>query len=154
MKLTDCCLPLIQQSKLADTAETLLRARYTAFTQGEVDFILSTHHSRTLKDTSREEVEEWSKGSEWLGLKIVQIDAGQKKDEKGTILFSAKYSAEGKTHEHWEKSFFEKEKGQWKFLDAQGIQIGTLRRTEPKIGRNAPCSCGSGKKYKKCCSAA
>lgn len=26
-------------------------------------------------------------------------------------------------------------------------------RTEPKIGRNAPCPCGSGKKYKKCCGA-
>jgi len=25
------------------------------------------------------------------------------------------------------------------------------RRTEPKIGRNDPCPCGSGKKYKKCC---
>ena len=24
-------------------------------------------------------------------------------------------------------------------------------RTEPKIGRNEPCACGSGKKYKKCC---
>lgn len=24
-------------------------------------------------------------------------------------------------------------------------------RTGPKIGRNDPCSCGSGKKYKKCC---
>ncbi len=26
-----------------------------------------------------------------------------------------------------------------------------LRRTEPRVGRNAPCPCGSGKKYKKCC---
>jgi len=26
-------------------------------------------------------------------------------------------------------------------------------RTEPKVGRNAPCPCGSGKKYKKCCGA-
>jgi len=24
-------------------------------------------------------------------------------------------------------------------------------KTEPKIGRNDPCPCGSGKKYKKCC---
>lgn len=24
-------------------------------------------------------------------------------------------------------------------------------RVQPKIGRNAPCPCGSGKKYKKCC---
>jgi len=27
-------------------------------------------------------------------------------------------------------------------------------RTEPKIGRNEPCTCGSGKKYKKCCALA
>jgi preprotein translocase subunit SecA len=27
----------------------------------------------------------------------------------------------------------------------------TVRRTAPKVGRNDPCPCGSGKKYKKCC---
>ena len=27
----------------------------------------------------------------------------------------------------------------------------TIRREKPKIGRNEPCHCGSGKKYKKCC---
>lgn len=27
----------------------------------------------------------------------------------------------------------------------------TIRREEPKTGRNQPCPCGSGKKYKKCC---
>ena len=26
-----------------------------------------------------------------------------------------------------------------------------VRRSEPKVGRNDPCPCGSGKKYKKCC---
>lgn len=26
-----------------------------------------------------------------------------------------------------------------------------IRRTEPSVGRNDPCPCGSGKKYKKCC---
>ena len=31
------------------------------------------------------------------------------------------------------------------------IKIETVRREEPKVGRNDPCSCGSGKKYKKCC---
>ena len=28
---------------------------------------------------------------------------------------------------------------------------GALVRTEPKVGRNVPCPCGSGKKHKKCC---
>ncbi len=30
-------------------------------------------------------------------------------------------------------------------------QSQTVRHTGPKIGRNDPCPCGSGKKYKKCC---
>ncbi len=30
----------------------------------------------------------------------------------------------------------------------------TVRRSQPKVGRNDPCPCGSGKKYKKCCGAA
>jgi uncharacterized protein len=29
-----------------------------------------------------------------------------------------------------------------------------LRRNAPKVGRNDPCPCGSGKKYKKCCGGA
>ncbi|OGR94082.1 MAG: hypothetical protein A2016_04860 [Elusimicrobia bacterium GWF2_62_30] len=33
------------------------------------------------------------------------------------------------------------------------VKVETVRREEPKIGRNDPCSCGSGKKYKKCCGA-
>ena len=39
----------------------------------------------------------------------------------------------------------------------QARQAGPLERTKPitrgvpKVGRNDPCPCGSGKKYKKCC---
>jgi hypothetical protein len=30
-------------------------------------------------------------------------------------------------------------------------KVETFRRVEPRVGRNDPCPCGSGKKYKKCC---
>jgi hypothetical protein len=33
----------------------------------------------------------------------------------------------------------------------QGATAGTMRRAVPRIGRNEPCHCGSGKKYKNCC---
>jgi hypothetical protein len=36
-------------------------------------------------------------------------------------------------------------------LQEEKVIETTLRRTGPKVGRNAPCPCGSGKKYKKCC---
>ena len=31
------------------------------------------------------------------------------------------------------------------------VAVKTVARTTPKVGRNEPCPCGSGKKYKKCC---
>jgi hypothetical protein len=31
------------------------------------------------------------------------------------------------------------------------VKPRTYHREQPKIGRNEPCPCGSGKKYKKCC---
>lgn len=67
------------------------------------------------------------------------------------MIFCAQYKADGKTHDHWEQSFFEKEGGEWRFLDAKGVQVGTYRRQSPKVGRNDPCPCGSGQKFKKCC---
>jgi len=35
----------------------------------------------------------------------------------------------------------------------EGAGPVTIRRSEKKVGRNDPCPCGSGKKYKKCCGA-
>lgn len=161
-KLEACCLPIIQGKRKAATAEQLLRARYTAFTRADVDFVLHSHHPDTAAEVKRDEIADWAKGSEWIGLQILQQEAGQEKDEQGTIIFRALYrdktkatpdSEPPKSEEHWEQSYFKKDRGDWKFLDARGIQTGPYRRTEPKIGRNDPCTCGSGKKYKKCCAA-
>ena len=33
----------------------------------------------------------------------------------------------------------------------EGAKPVTIRREAPKVGRNDPCPCGSGKKYKQCC---
>jgi SEC-C motif domain protein len=151
---SDCCSPVLQGRKQPGTAEELLRARYTAFTQGNVDFIIQSHHGRTREEINRQEVEEWSKGSEWLGLRIYEKEAGQAGDTQGTVTFCAQYrTRDGKSHDHWEQALFEKEDGQWRFLDARGVKLAPFKRNEPKVGRNDPCSCGSGKKSKKCCGA-
>ena len=47
----------------------------------------------------------------------------------------------------WDKIFDEESK---KRLFREQKQSGTVRKAK-KIGRNDPCPCGSGKKYKKCC---
>jgi len=38
-------------------------------------------------------------------------------------------------------------------LDIQNSKGETFRHSSPKVGRNEPCPCGSGKKYKRCCGA-
>jgi uncharacterized protein len=39
------------------------------------------------------------------------------------------------------------------WLPQRKSAVSTIERSEPKIGRNDPCPCGSGKKFKKCCGA-
>jgi uncharacterized protein YecA (UPF0149 family) len=52
------------------------------------------------------------------------------------------------TLEQWDK-IFDKEKQKELYKTEKSSR--TVVRNAPKIGRNDPCPCGSGKKYKKCC---
>ena len=157
LPLTGCCLPYIEGKKTAPTAEALLRSRYCSFvlaTDQSINYILETHHSKTRHEVNRDEIEKWAKDSKWLGLKILNVEAGSEKDSQGLITFQAQYESDGQMNNHSERSLFEKENGSWKFLDAQSLAPqAPIRRTEPKLGRNDPCACGSGKKFKKCCAA-
>lgn len=65
------------------------------------------------------------------------------------VNFEARYEdKEGTAVNHRERALFEREDGEWRFVTGGGIPVTSL-----KIGRNEPCTCGSGKKYKKCCGA-
>jgi len=37
------------------------------------------------------------------------------------------------------------------FWRTMRIPAETVRRESPKVGRNEPCPCGSGRKFKQCC---
>jgi SEC-C motif-containing protein len=47
-------------------------------------------------------------------------------------------------------SHFEKRDGNWIYIDGDIVPPKPIKK-DKKIGRNEPCPCGSGKKYKKCC---
>ncbi len=144
------CLPIIKGKKKAKTAEDLMRARYSAYALGEVDFILASHTPEAAKDVDRESTAMWSKQSEWLSLEVISTEGGGEKDEKGTVEFLAKYKVKNVAVEHRERAHFEKRNGKWLFADGEQIAGPPVKREEPKVGRNDPCPCGSGKKYKKC----
>ncbi len=146
----DCCEPFIKGAKKAPTAEALMRSRYTAFAVGELDHVERTHHASTRKELDMEGVKSWALNSEWLGLEILGTENGKEKDSTGKVEFKCKFIFNEAPQTHHELSTFEKVDGEWFFVDGV-MRNATVRRTEPKIGRNDPCSCGSGKKAKKCC---
>ena len=50
-------------------------------------------------------------------------------------------------------ALFGREEGRWVYAGQMDPKGKTVRYEQPKPGRNDPCPCGSGKKYKKCCGA-
>ncbi len=138
-----CCKAFIVDGKNAPTPEATMRARYTAFSLGELGYIEKTHHPETRHQFDKEEVRRWSTESKWLGLQIVAA-------EKEMVEFVAQYEFNNVKHDHHERSEFRKLNDVWYFYDGQIVQ-GTYVRQTPKVGRNDNCPCGSGKKFKKCC---
>ena len=141
---------ILSGKEKAKTAEELMRARYRAFEVGDIDFIMKSHDPETVEQIDRESTEAWSKQSEWLGLEIVSTEAGGPDDMAGMVEFVARYKVKGTPLEHRERATFRKQNGTWFFVDGAQIAGPPVKRDEPKLGRNDPCSCGSGKKYKKC----
>lgn len=146
----DCCGPYLEGKKSAPTAEALMRTRYTAFATGNMDYIFNTHHESTRAELDMDSVKSWALNSEWLGLEIRETQKGEEKDTEGQVEFKCRFNFNDKEQTHHELSTFRKDSGKWFFVDGV-LRNNTLRRSEPKVGRNDPCPCGSGKKAKKCC---
>ena len=144
----NCCQPHILGLEKPLTAEKLMRSRYTAFVANELDYLVATHHPETLDTLDKNGLNVWMKQSTWHGLEVVETVNGAEKDDEGIVEFIARYTQEGTTHKHHERSLFKKQDDQWYFFD---IEKNLPIVNESRIGRNDPCVCGSGKKYKKCC---
>ena len=149
--IKQCCEPVITGRKKAETAEQLMRARYTAYTQIAMDFIMETHDPKTRSDFDMKSNREWAETTKWKGLEILKTEHGGLDEEFGTVEFKATYETDEGLTVHHELSTFRKQDGVWFFSDGKTPAVETVVRSEAKVGRNNPCPCGSGKKYKKCC---
>jgi len=130
-----------------------MRSRYTAFATRQIDHLLASHHPETRGEVSRDEVERFSEAMSWRGLEVIETVEGQVGDDQGWVEFVARYRERGEDGIHHERSLFRRHQGRWFFHSAERPKRAPTQRTQPKVGRNEPCPCGSGKKYKKCCAA-
>jgi SEC-C motif domain protein len=142
-----CCEPIVFTHP-APTALELMRSRYTAYTLLKIDYVLETCHPVLRKRQSFEDLASWAKSNEWQKLEIVSTSKGSTEDSEGMVEFKAYFKDEnGDNCLHNEKSTFLKENGKWYYSEGE-VNPKAQKST---ISRNDPCTCGSGKKYKKCC---
>lgn len=158
-----CCEPFLKGTAFPESAEKLMRSRYSAYVLADIDYLKNTLAPESRSDFDPATTKQWAKEAKWKGLKILSTELGQKNDKKGTVEFIATYQQDGQGLDHHEVSKFRKgDNGHWLFIDGDAhthkegedhnhAKPQTVVRDQPKIGRNDPCHCGSGKKFKKCC---
>ena len=152
LKFEECCGPIIAGERLAKTAEELMRSRYASYVKRDVGWIAESHDPETREEVDEDATREWAESTEWLKLEILDTKDGGENDDKGEVEFIARFRDKSKhEHNHHERSRFVKRDGHWYYQDGDVQKQAPVVRAAPKVGRNDPCPCGSGKKYKKCC---
>lgn len=157
----DCCQPYhdtlsnedMDELSVAkpETAERLMRTRYSAFVLVKPDYIVKTTLPAQQELLDEKAIETWAKETDWAGLEIVQHipKLGKRHAQvEFKAYFNTSNDASSQLQVHHELSTFVKVKGKdtndtrWYFLDSTVAMNVTQKQ---------PCICGSGEKFKRCC---
>ena len=157
----DCCQPYhdglfdkkVDNSEgiKVDTAERLMRTRYSAFVLVKPEYIVKTTLPAQQNLLDINAIEIWAKDTDWAGLEIVTYTPKLGK-RHAQVEFKAYFNTldgtEQKQQAHHELSTFVKIKNKadndasWYFLDPT---------VSMSVTQKQPCICGSGEKFKRCC---
>ena len=142
-----CCEPILIRQRPAESAEQLMRSRFTAHVARDFE-----HLHRTYLKTSKEPYvpDPDAGGTNWTHLVIHAHEPGHKPDT-AFVDFTAYFRENDAEQALHEKAEFQRIDGTWLYTRAVRQGPAPIRSTEAKVGRNDPCPCGSGKKYKQCC---
>ena len=108
----DCCGRLHAGSAVAQTAEQLMRSRYSAFAVGDTAYLLATWH-HTTRPTSLE----LDPDQRWYRLDVLANREGGPFDTSGVVEFEAFYRAPAGAGSQHEASRFSREDGLWFYVD-------------------------------------
>ena len=155
----DCCQPYhdgllnneadkIDGAK-PDSAERLMRSRYSAFVLVKPEYIVKTTLPAQQKLLDMHAIESWAKETDWAGLEIV-VHTPKLGKRHAQVEFKAYFKTPEGLQAHHELSAFVKvtdktnNEARWYFLDPT---------VSMSVTQKQPCICGSGEKFKRCCGA-
>ncbi|WP_314343230.1 YchJ family protein [Haemophilus parahaemolyticus] len=139
---TDCCQPFHLHQMIPDSAEKLMRSRYTAYTQVNIPYIVETTVPAQQALLDQPAMQLWGEETDWAGLEIITHQPFVSKIHSW-VEFKAFFNIENGIDAYHERSLFVLISGRWYFVDP----------TVPLPSQKQPCVCGSGKKFKHCCGA-
>jgi SEC-C motif domain protein len=143
----ECCEPLLTRRRPAASAEQLMRARFTAHVARDFRFLHDTHRPTAGKPFVEEQGEP---AMRWTRLEVHAHETTGDPD-KSFVDFSAYGTEAGTEKVLHEKAEFLRINGVWLYNREARLGPAPYKAAAPKVGRNEPCPCGSGKKYKQCC---
>ena len=169
-----CCQPYINKEIQVQTAEQLMRSRFSAYAIGDAKYIYDTYAKSSQTAQSVKDINDWSKSCVWISLKVHPLANHLNNATEQFVEFSAFYITKNTLCELREKSRFILEEyvaenmkvsevsthntplKQWRYIDGDIITHSELAN----IKRNELCPCNhypttwqmkKGKKFKHCC---
>jgi SEC-C motif domain protein len=109
-----CCGRYLERGEFPDTAERLMRSRYTAFVHNREDYLLASWHASTRPNELTLHI---APPTQWLGLKVLRSERGGEHDSEGVVEFVARFKVNGRAERLHETSRFVREGGLWFYLD-------------------------------------
>ena len=113
---SECCGIFISGQAIPNTAEKLMRSRYTAYTQGNMDYIQATMQGQALLDFDPEASKDWCLSIRWQALRILESYLDKTNPDQAYVSFSALYKSEGRLYELKETSIFLKQAERWFYM--------------------------------------
>ncbi|KTC81605.1 YchJ family protein [Legionella brunensis] len=144
-----CCGTYIEGFSVPQTPEALMRSRYTAYSQANIDYIKQTMRGQPLIGFNETEAAVWAKQVIWLGLQVIKAFNDEANPNKGYVEFIARFKENNRLQTIHELSEFQCIDSVWFYTAGQKPEAEP--QSKQKTPRNAPCPCGSQKKFKNCC---
>ena len=116
----ECCGPFHLGKAVPETAEQLMRSRYSAYFFRLIDYLVDTTHPDKKTPNMRQEIQATAEQANWKFLTILGTSKGQADDKTGKVEFVAEFYHNDTKHEHYERSRFRRYKGVWKYVDDKG----------------------------------
>jgi SEC-C motif-containing protein len=160
----NCCQPFHQGKRFPETAEQLMRSRFSAYCEGSdasVQYVAASYHPLNQPTNPSHEIAAFAKAAHFVRLDVIHASGVSELPAEllntlppqddfasrafATVHFKVQFLMNDRLHILEEISRFIATQDRWSYLD------GTLiDHPLQKLSRNDSCPCGSGKKYKNC----